>query len=379
MRTLPLLAALALLLALAGCQPVRRPLALPAAAPTATTTPVPTAAALPTPAARVTVTLAADSITSQALAGNLLGDPAARRFYVLLPPSYAAGGDAGTQRYPAVYVLPWGASTPESNVADFKRVYARLLAAGRLPELILVFPDGSNTLGASLFRSSPTIGDYERYLTEELVAYVDNHYRTLPARESRGLAGCSNGGDATVRIALTYPAVFGAAASGGGLYDQAMATNPLVLQELPYLHTLPAAPSEIRFLGLSQAQWFLQNAAGSAPNPDLPPLYFDLPYRLVDGKAEIVPEVAARIAAGDAVHAAAAYMQQPYRLSGLLLQHALGDVYYPTETVRGFSRLLAELGIAHEYEEFAAAHCGHPWEESALLFLARHLAGPQPR
>jgi hypothetical protein len=85
-----------LLLALTGCaQP-------PAAQP-----PPPPPTAQPTSPPTVTPTLVPESglsqqkIISQALAGNLLGDPAERRYFIYLPPSYPDGN----KRYPVVYIL----------------------------------------------------------------------------------------------------------------------------------------------------------------------------------------------------------------------------------------------------------------------------------
>ena len=61
-------------------------------------------------------------------------------------------------------------------------------------------------------------------------------------------------------------------------------------------------------------------AAAAAPNPDKPPVYFDLPFTLVDGKAQIVPEVFAKINAKlDPLHDIDSYLSQPIRLRGLMI------------------------------------------------------------
>lgn len=350
-------------LLLGACQPIQAP--LPAPSPEATTAPEPR----PTRPPRITLEVKAEKIASQALAGNLVGDPATRTLYVLLPQNYAAT-DA---RYPVVYVLPWGSGEPGSPAFDFKSTYEQLLRYGEVKEMILVFPDGTNQFGASLFRSSPTIGDYGTYLARELVDYVDANYRTLAARESRGIAGCSNGGDSTMRVALTYPDVFSVAAPSGGVYDETMAQNPELLKELATLQKLPETADDVANRMPALVGWYIQNAAGSVSNPDNPPLYLDMPFRIVDGKAEIVPEVAARMNEQDSMHELDRYVQQPYLLQGLLIQHALHDDLNPTEMVRSFEHRLTELGIAHEYVELDAYHCSHPWEEESLKFMSEHL------
>ena len=329
--------------------------------------------------------LTAGEIDSQALAGNLLGDPATRTFFVLLPPSY----NSGDKRYPVVFVLPSIDGQARTDAWDSKNALEALLHKGEIGEMILVMPDGSNSLGGSQFRSSPTIGDYETYITQELVDYVDSHYRTIPTRESRGIMGCASGGDATMRLALKYPDVYSVAAPSGGSYDEALETNAPLLQELERLKKLPQEISDIFLLygpetgDFAMAAWYIQAAAGTAPNPDNPPLYLDMPFRIVDGHAEIVPEVAAQIAEHDSAHEVQRYLQQPLRLRGILIQHALHDYDNPTEIVRGFHELLTELGIEHEYIETESVeedrfYCVNPWEPAPLKFLSDHLEFEAP-
>ena len=68
-----------------------------------------------------------EKITSQALAGNLLGDPAERTVYVLLPPGYATSD----KHYPVVYVMPWGNGYPSDNAGGFKAAWNRYCAKAR--------------------------------------------------------------------------------------------------------------------------------------------------------------------------------------------------------------------------------------------------------
>ena len=63
--------------------------------------------------------------------------------------------------------------TKLSEVAD------KDIAAGTMKEMILVSPDGYTKHGGSMWSSSPTIGDWETYIAEDLVAYVDKSYRTI--------------------------------------------------------------------------------------------------------------------------------------------------------------------------------------------------------
>jgi enterochelin esterase-like enzyme len=92
-----------------------------------------------------TVEARRDILTSQALAGNLFGDPTERTVYVLLPPGYATSD----RRYPVVYVMPWGRGEPKENAFGFNLAMRSLLGKGEIEEMIVVVPDGSNTLGGA--------------------------------------------------------------------------------------------------------------------------------------------------------------------------------------------------------------------------------------
>ena len=165
-RSFVILVLAALLAACAG------PAAVPTATPVPpTATPVPPTATpvpptpVPPTATPGKVETKKGEITSQALAGNLLGDPTTREFYVLLPSSYATSD----KRYPVVYVLHWYTGHANTLLGVFKSAYQIALSAGGLQEMIFVFPDAHNKFSGSFFLSSPTIGDYETYLTQELV------------------------------------------------------------------------------------------------------------------------------------------------------------------------------------------------------------------
>ena len=74
--------------------------------------------------------------------------------------------------------------------------------------MIVVMPNAYSVDAGSIHSSSVTIGDWETYVAQDLVAYVDTHYRTIPDRLRRELAGHSMGGYGTIRIGMKRPDVF---------------------------------------------------------------------------------------------------------------------------------------------------------------------------
>jgi enterochelin esterase-like enzyme len=340
--------------------------------PTATPTSLAAAVTSPTPAAAGKIELKRGEITSKALANNLLKDPATRNFYVLLPPNY----NSSDKRYPVVYVLHWYTGHYGTMVGYVQDPYETALSKGDVQEMIFVFPDASNKLGGSQYLSSPTIGDYETYITKELVDLVDATYRTIPDRNSRGLTGCSMGGDGSMGLALKYPNVFSVAAPASGTYDY---SGDLALKRATEVLKIP--PEDFSDL-ISSNQWeieyLLSWAAAAAANPDKPPFYLDMPVALVDGEAQIVPEVVDKMIAVDPVHDLDRYLSQPERLRAISLFHGAGDQMVPVELARSFDRLLSNQGIEHEYVEVSGGHCEFYFFGPMVQFMSDHLVGATP-
>jgi enterochelin esterase-like enzyme len=306
--------------------------------------------------------------TSEALAHNLLEDPATRTIYVYLPPGY----DVSDKRYPVVFGLHGFLEDP-TWLRGMGRQLDALISDGDGGEMILVLPDGDNKLGGSWYQRSVATGDYEGYIVSELVDYVDASYRTLAHRDARGVAGCSMGGNGALHLAFNYPDVFGAAASVSGGY--AYGDYPH-WEDVRERYSDPVQPDDLDDIG--RLPWDFQVsfalAAVAAPNPDNPPFFFDLPYALIDGEAQLVPEVLQKISQIDVYHDAQTYLDQPTRLRGLVIYHGVSDSV-PINMARDFSEFLTEQGVEHEYNELDASHCGRAWDYTPLLkFMSDNLA-----
>ena len=156
-------------------------------------------------------TLERAKVHGRALEGNLMGESAEPEVSIYLPPSYAADR---SRRYPVVYLLHGYTGTDLGYFGPTGRqlpvIAERVFASGAAKEMILVMPNCMNAYGGCMYSNSVTAGNWEGYVAEDLVAYLDGHYRTIPTRPSRGLAGHSMGGYGTLRIAMKRPDVFSA-------------------------------------------------------------------------------------------------------------------------------------------------------------------------
>ncbi len=238
-------------------------------------------------------------VHSPAIEGNLEGEPADRDVLVFLPPSY--GHDA-QRRYPVVYALHGYFIGAEqwSHEIHVPQTIEGAFAQGA-KEMIVVLPDSKTVYLGPFYSSSVTTGDFERFISRDLVAYVDAHYRTLPTRESRGLVGHSMGGYGATRIGMKHPDVFGSLyimspcclspMAGGGPGSADDAKKRLLDSERNAATAHSPAELAAESHGFAAAPY--ATAAAWAPDPKNPPLYFDMPTK--DGVPQ--PEIMAKLTA----------------------------------------------------------------------------------
>ena len=316
-----------------------------------------------------------ETITSQVLKGNPLGDPHERRVPIYLPPDY----ERGERRYPVVYFLAgfsnggvyllgeslWAETLPQ-------RV-DRLVRSGVVRPLIVVMPDCTTRFGGSQYINSAATGRYADHLVDELIAYVDGRYRTLADREHRVVMGRSSGGYGASVLAMRHPDRFGLAVDHAG--DKYF--------ELCYRADIPAAVAALAAYDRSSARflegfphpaaergrhWFalvnlLAMASCYSPNPSAA-LGFDLPFD--EYTAELRSDVWARWLAHDPVELVGAHADALRALRLYYLDCGRWDEHHLQYGARIYARRLQALGVAHTYEEFDGGHlhAGHRFDVS---------------
>ena len=250
--------------------------------------------------AATTGTVERITVHGKALEGNLEGDSPDREVTVYLPPSYA--GDQA-RRYPVVYLLHgYGGrdDTFTARLANLPESSDRLAAAQGFSSAIVVTPNAFSLHKGSMYSNSPTTGDWERFIAEDLVAYMDSHYRTLANRMSRGLAGHSMGGYGALRIGMKRPDVF------FSLYLMSSCCltanrnpNPETMAAAEAIKTREQAEEAARAPGFGPSV-NLASAAAWSPNPEEPAALSRSPGEGRQGAARHRRQVGGQRAARDA-------------------------------------------------------------------------------
>jgi enterochelin esterase-like enzyme len=157
-------------------------------------------------------------------------------FQVYLPPCYH---DQPDLRYPVTYLLhglyysedQW----PRLGVAE---QIDRLVAEGEIPSFIVVLPREGRF-------HPPQTSAFDNALIEELIPWVDQHYRTLAEKPYRAIGGLSRGAAWAVRLGFEQYQLFGSIGA----------------------HSLPLFEAD----GNRLPKWL-----SGIPHEDLPTLYIDI-------------------------------------------------------------------------------------------------------
>jgi len=313
------------------------------------------------------------TVHGPSLENNLESDSPDRDVSVYLPPSYAADQ---ARRFPVVYLLHgYGGrdDTFTTRLAKLAELGDRLAAAQGFSEPIVVTPNAFTLHKGSMYASSVTTGDWERYVAEDLVQYIDGHYRTIAARISRGLAGHSMGGYGALRIGMKRPDVF------SSLYIMSaccLTANPSPRPESfaasEAIRTRAQAEEAAKAPGFGPST-NLASAAAWSPNAANPPLFLDLPVK--DGKVR--PEIVAKWTANAPIVMLEQHVAELQKLYSIAIDIGTADTLL--ESNRQLHAAMTRLHIPHFYEEYEGDHTnkvGERLERSVLPFFSKNLASP---
>jgi len=321
-------------------------------------------------------------IDSPALAGNPLGDPSRRLVLAYVPP-----GPAGPR--PAIYFLHGftGSARGWTNVSAFtptvpERLDA-LVAAGAIPPVVGVFPDGMTALGGTQWTNAPAVGRYQDYVTDDVVREVEARLGTIPRREARGVVGKSSGGYGALRLGRDRPDAFAFVGShAGDAYFEYCYLPDLPKAAAAFL----AAPDVAAWLGAAKRRAretkfasadlvplnVIAMAAHYSPDPGAP-LGAGLPFTLPTGR--IREDVWARWLAHDPVRFVPEGRDAFRRLAGVFLDCGTKDEFNLRWGARMIAEALRDAGVVVEHQEFEDGHMGigYRYDES-LRWIAPRLA-----
>jgi hypothetical protein len=325
---------------------------------------------------------------SELLRDNPAGDPHERPLWVYVPPGYDAEPD---RRYPTVYVIQGfiGYLSMWANRSAFRQPFTetadQVFARGEAPPAIVVYVDAWTSYGGSQFVDSPATGAYHSYLCNEIVPWVDAHYRTIADRDHRAIAGKSSGGFGAMITPMLRPDLFGAFATHAG--D--------ALYELAYLPMFAKCARHLRaYDGDIFAWWddfrsrvsftkdedhdlllvFGVAACFSATEDGRP----ELPFDPQTGAPR--PEIWQRWLDWDPVRMVPRYADALRSMRAIWIDAGTKDEWYLDLGAQAFRNALADIGVSDEiihFELFEATHAGIDYRYPLALAWLCHRMSPK--
>ena len=331
-----------------------------------------------TPAESSSVTVVDEVFVSRVLAENRIELDPERRMKVYLPPGYAKS----TRRYAVVYFLhnAWWGPRQMAEDGRMQRLLDRGFANHVAKEFILVAADYTGPTSGSLYENSPVSGRWLDYTVDEVVPLIDRKYRTLARRESRAVVGDFFGGRGALKLAMVKADVFSVAYA---MHPVAAGTGDIPWSTLeidwPRMYAAKSFADLSGAGGRSQIFWVIHQAF--APNVSRPPCYCDFYTELKDGQPQYNPERVRLMKKAFLLDETLAESAAALRtMRGLAFDWGRFDTTQAhVVSNRQLSRMLEDLGIEHEAEEYR----GSPFDRSftddgrfatrVLPFLEKHL------
>ncbi len=294
-----------------------------------------------------------DHLYSAALENNG-GENPTRSVTIYLPPDY----DETTYRYPVIYFLHGFGGSDRNLIVDyhFDKLLDKAIAKGLIKPVIVVMSDQYTLYRGSFYANSSLTGNWSDFTAKDLVTYVDQNYRSIPDRESRGISGHSMGGFGALRIGMLYPDVF---ASVYALSPAVLGiANEIGPKGRAYKRVTQLKTRE-ELVGYSDWLPNILVAMGRAfsPNPNKPPFYADLPFTYKGDSLIINYKVLDLWNKNLPIGMVDDYVDNLNKLKALKLDWGRNEtnIHIPI-TCRIFSEKLENFGINHYAEEYIGTH-----------------------
>lgn len=296
-------------------------------------------------------TPSASQLLTETFTSTALGED--REVQVYLPPGYD-DAEMADSTYALIVFLHGANSTPENYSGLAKAVIDNAINSGAIHNVIVAFPNsrgGVEPFQNPFYTNSVANGDYEDYIINDVINYMDSNYRTVGTAAERAIMGHSMGGYGSMTLALKHPDMFAAVASHSGPIDFAPfpALIPAVLQEqggqAPYTFTTIDTSTVFTFLSWSMATAF-------SPDLDAPFFSADFP---IDSDGNFDQAVFDRWLTHDPSIIA---VQQSANISNLGIYFDCGSEdelgVYPMDVA--FDSVLTANSIAHTWQSYSGTH-----------------------
>ncbi|WP_294284678.1 alpha/beta hydrolase-fold protein [uncultured Chryseobacterium sp.] len=285
---------------------------------------------------------------------NEAGENSKRRVSVYLPPDY----NASSKRYPVIYFLHgffWSDSLLVNN-DKINLIFDRAIHLKKIKPVIVVMPDESTVFKGSFYANSKSSGNWSDFTSEELINFIDSRYRTIPNKDSRGIAGHSMGGNGALRNAILHPETFSSvyALSPGVLDARYFALTEIEAYKNTTRIKEPKDLSKPENTGTTILYAIARAYNGNSRKP---PFFADLPFSFDGENIKVNAEVLEELRNNSVSELPFTHYENLRKLKAIKFDWGRNDEFsHIPVTCRSFSQTLELLKVKHEAEEYIGTH-----------------------
>ncbi|WP_162339976.1 alpha/beta hydrolase [Cyclobacterium salsum] len=294
---------------------------------------------------------------------NSGGENPTRRLTIYLPPGY----EQSEERYPVIYYLHGFTWSDSLMVSDdkFDKLLDKAIVLKKIKPVIVVMPDQHTLYRGSWYTNSTLTGKWADFTGQDLVAYIDKNFRTIPNKDSRGVAGHSMGGQGALKMGMLFSDVFSV------VYALSPATLSAVSEDFGirgngYKRVTELSTREELVTGSDEFEANVVVAMGRAytPNLDNPPFYADFPYEYRNDSLIVNYGIFKKWEAKSVIGMVEKHINALKSLTAIKLDWGRNEDFdHIPVTCLQLSKKLENLGINHYAEEYIGDHGNKLWTE----------------
>lgn len=300
-------------------------------------------------------TVVTEKFLASSIQGNPAGENAMRRLTIYLPPGY----NQSKQHYPVIYFLHGygGDDSTSMGELEINKLLDTSISTKHTKPVIVVLPDSYTRYKGSFYTNSKLTGNWADYIAKDVVNYIDKHFRTIPNKNSRGIAGVSMGGNGALKMSMLFPHVF----------SSVYAATPATLNWSDGINTsisafkiISEAKNEDTVFKSFPAMLMVDLARTYSPNLNKPPFFADMPAYYVGDSLFIDTSVVKKWTDNFATNMIDSHLTALKSLKAIKLDWGRNDAgrHVPVTCLQ-FSKKLEWFGINHFAEEYLGEHAEH--------------------
>lgn len=295
---------------------------------------------------------------------NIAGENPERRVTIYLPPDY----EKSNKRYPVLYYLHgffWSDSLLVNN-DKINQIFDRAIGLGKIKPVIVVMPDESTVYKGSFYANSKSAGNWSDFTSIELVNFIDENYKTIANKESRGIAGHSMGGNGALRNAFLHPEIFSSVyALSPGILD----AQYFAMTEIDLYKNLKNIKEPKDLSKPENARTNIIFAIARAYNAnEKAPFYADFPFSFEGDELKINPDVAEELKKNSTSELIFSHYENIKKLKAIKFDWGRNDeLTHIPPSCKNLSKNLEMLKIKHEAEEYIGTHGSEVSKENGRI------------